>query len=67
MAVFGLGAICRWGSNEKGFADKPGKLEYQRNVEIRGRIIKQVLQRLKASLSYDGADLILSINTIRSP
>lgn len=40
LALFGLGAICRWGTNEKGFSDKEGPLEYQRNVEIPGCIEK---------------------------
>ena len=40
LALFGLGAICRWGSDERGFSKKEGSLEYQRNIEIPGCIEK---------------------------
>ena len=43
MALFGLGAICRWGSDERGFSDKKGALEYHRNVEIPGCIEKVLI------------------------
>ncbi len=49
LALFGLGAICRLGSDEKGFSEKQGSLEYQRNVEIPGCIEKVLICWLTAS------------------
>lgn len=58
MALFGLGAICRWGSDERGFSDKKGALEY-RNIEIPGCIEKVLILLVNLKL-FDTAYLSYS-------